>query len=488
MTTYETSDAAPGLERRVRSGAIWSAANSLGMKVGNIAIMVVVVRLVTPAEFGVFAAALTIAVILGSFADWGVSSFLIRSEADLEEVAPTVAFIAIASGAVLSTATFVAAPLLADAFAAPEAVGPIRVMALCLVLGSFAAVPSAILAREFRQDKIFLANVIGFVPANAVLLVLAFEGVGAMAFAWSRVVAVVFQGIAVCVAVARWYRPRLDRERLRQVLAFGLPLAGANLVNYTLLNADYAFVGHAMGPALLGIYVLAFSIASWSTSMLAAAINGVAMPAFSRVGNDRARLEAALHRSTRAVSLIALPMATLTLALAGPLVVTLYGTAWQAAVPVLEILGAYGAIFVLVSLLSNLLVGIGHTGRVLLIQLAWIAALIPAMLVGVHVDGVAGVAWAHVLVVAAVVLPLYVWTVSRETPRVVQLLAGAALPPLAACVAAFAVAVGVKSLLDVPFQQLLLGGAAGGVTYLLCSASMLRDFAGSRRTHGEVDA
>ena len=197
--------ATPRLERRVRSGAIWSAANSLGLKARKHRVMVVVVRLVTPTEFGVFAAALTVAVILGSFADWGVSAFLMRSDVDLDEVAPTVAFIAIASGIVLATATTLCAPLLATAFASPDAVGPIRVMALCLVIGSLAAVPNAVLARDFRQDRIFLSNVVAFVPSNAVLILLAFEGVGAMAFAWSRVIAVACQGVAVVLAVGRWY-------------------------------------------------------------------------------------------------------------------------------------------------------------------------------------------------------------------------------------------------------------------------------------------
>jgi lipopolysaccharide exporter len=104
-----------------------------------------------------------------------------------------------------------------------------------------------------------------------------------MAFAWSRVIAVACQGLAV----SRWYWPSLARSQLHGVLAFGLPLAGANLVNYTLLNADYSFVGHQLGPTLLGIYVLAFNLASWSMSMLTATINGVAMPAFSRVVRTR---------------------------------------------------------------------------------------------------------------------------------------------------------------------------------------------------------
>lgn len=459
---------APGLERRVRSGLAWNALNTLAMKLGNIAIMVVVVRLVRPEEFGVFAAALTIAVILGSFADWGVSAFLMRSQADLDEVAPTVAFIAIASGVVLAAATVVAAPLLASMFAAPEAVTPIRVMALCLVIGSLSAVPSAVLAREFRQDRLFLANAIAFVPSNAVLVLMALNGAGAMAFAWSRVVMVACLGVAVTVAVGRWYRPGLDPARLRQVLSFGLPLAGANLVNYTLLNADFAFVGHELGPARLGIYVLAFNVAAWATAIFATAINNVAMPAFSRVGDDPMALRAALHRSTRAVGLVGLPVACMTLVLAEPLVLTLYGEPWRAAVPVLEVLGVYGAMFVVVSLLSNLMVGTGHTSRVLLIQLCWLAALVPAMLLGIRWQGVTGVAWAHVVVAAVLVLPLYLAVVGRQVPGVVRAVASAVAPVLMACVAAGAAAHVALAAFDAPIGQLLFGGAVGGVVYLAC--------------------
>ncbi len=470
-----------GLEGRVRRGAMWSGFSSLAVKVGNIAVMVVVVRLVTPTEFGVFAASLTVALILGSFADWGVSAFLSRAAVDPEKVAPTVAFVAVVSSCGLAGLTLVGAPFLAGLFSAPEAAGPIRVMALCLVVGGFTAVPTALLTREFRQDRLFLAHAIAFVPSNLVLVWLASEGMGAMAFAWSRVVAVVCYGLVVAWAVDRWYWPSLDRACLGQTLAFGLPLAAANLVNYTLLHADYALVGHQLGPVLLGTYALAFGVASWSTSMLSAAINGVAMPGFSRVGHDRALLERALARSTRAVCLLALPVATLTLALAEPLVLTLYGDRWRAAIPVLEILGLYGAMFVIVSLLSNLLVGLGRTRQVLLIQLAWIGTLAPAMLLGVHLDGVRGVAWAHVVVVLAVVLPAYVWTVSRHTSRVVRVILAAAGPPLAACLAAVAAVLLVRSRVDGPVLELLSGAAAGGLVYLLGAGRMLRDLAGMTR-------
>ncbi len=70
-----------------------------------------------------------------------------------------------------------------------------------------------------------------------------------MAFAWSRVAS---QAAVVCVLIAvapRHYRPGLARSALSVILKFGIPLAGANFVNYLLLNVDYVFVGHLLGAA-----------------------------------------------------------------------------------------------------------------------------------------------------------------------------------------------------------------------------------------------
>jgi PST family polysaccharide transporter len=471
-----TGGATVSLESRVRSGALWGIVNSLGMRFANLAVMAVVVRLVSPEEFGVFAVALTIGVVVGGFADWGVSAYLMRGDVDPDEVAPTVTFLAVVSGALLAAAMALAAPALASAFGAPDAVEPIRVMSLCLLFGGMAAVPTALLGRDFRQDRIFLSNVVGFVPGNLVLVALASEGAGAMAFAWARVVTVVFQGVAAAMASGRFYLPRLSRGRLRDALAFGLPLAGANLVNYTLVNADYALIGRQLGPERLGIYMLAFNVASWAMAVLSAAINGVAMPAFSRVGHDRARLTSALGRSARAVALVALPISAMTLALAEPLIAILYGDQWDASVPVLAVLALYGAVFVVVSLLSNLLVGTGRTARTLAIQVLWILTLVPTMLLGVRLQGLQGVAWAHVAVVVVVVLPLYVVSVRRLADRVVRTLAVAVLPPALAAMIASSVAAGVSRVLDGALLQLLLGGLVGMTVYTVLTAAMLLDF------------
>jgi lipopolysaccharide exporter len=464
------------LEKKVRAGAGWSVLNTIVMRFANIAITAIVVRLVTPSQFGVFAAAITVYTVVSSLADAGVSACMVRGDLDPEEIGPTVSFISIFMGILLAIAMYLSASPVSGLFAAPQAVNPIRVLSLCLIISGVFGVPAAILKREFRQGALFLSTVIGFVPSNLVLILLASQGGGAMAFAWSRVVGIFFGGLVAAISVGKMYWPWLDRRYLKTALVFGLPMAGANLVNFTLLNADYALVGHQLGPEKLGVYLLAFTVASWPTSVLSSSVDSVAMPAFSRVQDDAARLSAALQRISRAAFLIAFPIATLSSVLAGPLINTIYGHTWRSAIPTLSILSACGAMLIVHSLLSNLLTGLGYSGRVFAIEIVWIVTLVPSMIVGVHLDGIDGVAFAHVIVLVLIVLPLYLYAAKGRVEHGLRHLAASAGAPLAACAVAGAAAFATSRLVSNPIVSLLIGGTVGGTIYLVLSASMFASY------------
>ncbi|MEO7058296.1 MAG: hypothetical protein ABI083_01110, partial [Lapillicoccus sp.] len=62
------------LHSRVRSGVLWSGASVILMRFSNIALMVVVARIVVPAEFGTFTTALVVHAMLVSIAELGVSA------------------------------------------------------------------------------------------------------------------------------------------------------------------------------------------------------------------------------------------------------------------------------------------------------------------------------------------------------------------------------------------------------------------------------
>ncbi|AMM32160.1 Polysaccharide biosynthesis family protein [Sinomonas atrocyanea] len=451
----------------VARGALWSGLNTFATKLAGIAVTIVVLRIVSPRDFGVFAVALVVYTVVSSSSELGLSACIARRDLDPEDTAPVVVTLSIGSSLLLSSAMALGAGPLASALGAPEAAGAIRVLSLSVLLSCMTTVPTAMLTREFRQGRIFTATAASFVPANALLLVLALSGDGAMAFAWSRVAGQVVAGAVIIASVRPWYRPRWSRTAAARALSFGLPLAGANLINYILLNADYAFIGSLLGPVVLGVYSLAFNIASWSTSVLGAAINGVAMPAFSDVRGDPDRLQDAVSHWFAVTGLVAFPVSVLTALLAPDLVHVLYGDAWAAAAPILSVLAVYGALFVVALVASNLLVGTGHTVWVFLVQAVWLGSLVPTIVLGVQHFGVLGAAYAHVAVVLLVVVPAYGFALRRVLPQPWRLAVTALARPAAAAFAAGAAAALTALLLPGGLPRLLGAGAAGALVFLL---------------------
>jgi lipopolysaccharide exporter len=461
------------LEDRVRTGALWAAASTVGLRFANIAIMAFVARIVAPEAFGVFALAMVVQGVVVSLAELGVSSALLRSDLDPDKIAPTIATLSIAASSSLAALMVVFAVPLATMLGSADAAGPLRVMAISVALVGPFAVPSAQIQREFRQDVVFKAAAIGFVPSSLVLVGLALIGDGAIAFAWSRVAAQLVSGIILTVKVKKRYWPGFRLDQLRMLIAFGLPLALANLLSQVLLNVDYVFVGRNLGVTETGLYALAFTICAWSTAVIGSVLNGIVQPAFSRVRHEQGDLADALYRSAQTVALVAVLIGCLTLALAEPLIVTVYGTQWSDAAPALVVLSGYGVIFVLCLLLANIIISTGRTGALFLVQVIALAALLPAMALGVDWGGLVGVGLSHIVVTAGITFPLYAFLIRKTVRRAPTIILRALVWPTAAGVLAALTAWAVALASEAAPVKLVLGGLAGALLYVVLTAPLL---------------
>ena len=461
------------LERRVRVGAMWAAGSVMLMRFANIATMAVVARLVAPHDLGVFALAVTAHLMLVSFAEFGVSSALARADLDPDRIAPTITTIALGTSLTLSSAMALLAEPLAAAVGSADAAGPLRVLSISVALMGISAVPAAQLQRELRQARVFRAVSIGFVAGTIVLLVLAAQGHGALAFAWGRVVEQLVSAVVLLLSVNRRYLPGFDRAEVGPLLRFGVPLAAANLLSQVLLNVDYVIVGHSLTVADVCVYMLAFNVSAWPAAVLGSMLNSVVVPGFSRVRDDPERLRRALARAARIVALIACPIGALTSALALPLVLTLYGAQWQEAASVLVVLTLHGVLFVFGLLFANLIIVAGRTGILLGVQVLVLVCLVPAMVVGVRALGLVGAGVAHIVVICLVTMPIYIVAVRRSTGFGPADLAKAVWPVALAAVAATLAARGGAMLAHPPFVKLVIGGIAGSAAYGLLAAPLL---------------
>jgi PST family polysaccharide transporter len=358
------------------------------------------------------------------------------------------------------------APWLAQALGAPAAAGPIRVLALSLVIAGLSATPSACIQREFRQDRKLIADTVSFVVTTVVAVVMASAGFGAWSLAWSRVVGnVVLFGFTFALAPAR-YRPAWDAALARRLLRFGLPLAGASIVVFAVMNVDYAVIGNILGPTQLGIYVLAFNLSGWPVGAFSSTVRAVSLPAFSELRSDPLRHQASFGRALGMLFVPVVPACVLLGVLGHPLVRFVYGARWSDAGGPLAFLAVVGASRVALELAYDFLVSAGKSDDALRLNLLWLVSLVPMLIVAAHVGGITAVAAGHVVALCLVVLPAYMKvlrglgvTVASVVGPISRPLVGGALMALTA-LAALAVMPG-------DLARLVAGGTLSLLVYAL---------------------
>lgn len=450
--------------RMVRRGLMWSTASNMVLRVGNLLVGIILARLIAPEAFGVFAVALTVWSVLGSVAEFGLGADLVRRD-DYERHIPTVATFGAALSTSLALGMFLGAPAIASLFGSEAATDIVRLMAIPMMLIGFSVVPAALLQRQLRQGTLFAIDGTSLVVSTSITVVLALLGLGPAALAFGRIAG---QGLAVLLqysAVRRWPVFGWSAAVAREAIAFGLPLAFANVVAWSIISVDNLIVARMTGAIELGLYALAFNVASWPMSVAGQSVRVIALPAFSRLESNEHRGRAMVKVSGLIWSVSGLTAVGLAF-MALQLVTVLYGQRWAGAAAAIAPLALFGAFRVIFDLAATYLIACGMTRQVLVVQIVWLAALVPAMIVGVMADGLAGAGWAHVLVAIIIVLPLYLVFLHRARVPVWPFLRAWAIPT-AAGIPLMAALWFISSNIAVPLLALAAAAGAGLLVYAL---------------------
>jgi len=460
---------------QVRKGLTWSLLNTIVGRVGTVLVGILLARILTPADYGVFAVALVALNALLSMNELGVSLALVRwpeKGGDLDRIGPTVATLAVGGSAGLYLVCCLAAPWFAGVMGAPEATGMLRLLTASVLIDGVTAVPSALLTREFRQDKRMLAEFTSFAISTAVSVGLALAGFGAWSLAWGRLVGNGASAVAFLALSPVRYRPGWDGEQARRLLAFGLPLAGSSLLVFAMLNVDYVVIGSMLGPVALGFYLMAFNLSSWPVNVFSVAARRVSLAGFSRLAESGSeRFAAAFSKALALLMAATVPVCVLLGVMAAPLVEFVYGPKWAPAAGALRWLAVLGAARVAAELAYDALVAAGRPRATLWIQGLWTLTLIPALALGAYAGGIRGVAAGHAAVAALLVVPAFALAVRRAGIGLRHMGAAVARPVAGGALVAVA-ALSAMRLPGGPLVELAVAGTAGLAAYALVVTPM----------------
>lgn len=401
------------LPARVSHALRWSFASTLFTRLSTFAVNVILSRILGPHAFGAFAVALVALFAMQTFNDLGIGMAIIRWEKDPAEIVPTVMTTSVVVSALAYAVCFFLAPVYAAAMGAPAATNLVRLVGVSLLIDGFINTANALLQRNLRARQRTIALQSGWL-GTILTIVLASTGHGAMSLAIGQVSGTAITGMLYLVFAPESLRFGYDREKARQLLGFGLPLAGSNIIAFAAGSADQVIVGHLLGPVALGFFVLASNLAGWPLSMFTRPVRHVLPAALSRLQGNKAALRTAFLNAAGVLLAVALPVCALIGGSAKPLIGFVYGSHWVPAAQAVIWLAVLNGGRILIELAYDYLVVVARTRFLLVGQVVWLAAVVPSLIVGSKGAGIYGAALGESAVVILVVVPIYLLGLRSE--------------------------------------------------------------------------
>ena len=332
----------------------------------NLATTMILSRLLTPSETGLFSIAASVILIAQTIRDFGVAEFLVQ-EKDLSPGKIRTAFgITLVLAWTLGVIVFTGRHLMADMYGSPELSDLLGVVSLSFLVVPFSSTVMALLNRDMAFGKLFRISLASNV-ANAVVAVgLAWFGWGAMALALGMLAMNVTTAVVAGLSARSWDHLLPSLREWRVVIGFGSYMSGTNIVNQVCARAPDLIVGHALGNHTLGIYNRGLGVVFLFYEVVVSSVQTVAFPAFAaanRAGED------ILTPYLRAVTLISgavVPVLGVVGIAAHPLVGFLLGEQWLPAVPLIRLIAVAIAVETLAPIIPHFLGAIG-----------WVRALLP---------------------------------------------------------------------------------------------------------------
>lgn len=339
------------LRRRSLKGVLWSATESVGVAALSLGSFAVMAMILEPRDFGVVALAAVlvfflIMVIGHSFAD----ALVQRATLD-DEHTDTAFWSTIALGALSTALCFALAGPIATMVGEPEVARVLPWLSLVLPLNALASVPSALFRRSLRFRVLAACTVSGRATGAVTGIVMAFSGFGMWSLVGQQLVGAAVT--AVAVAVATDWRPALRFRvgHLKEMAGFGFYVSMSQVASGAGEQLLNLLVGTLFGTVTLGYFNVAWRMVQLIRSLLSTAVYHVGLSAFARLQDDLPALSRALLQATRISCLVGFPIGA-GMALVGPvLIAALFGTKWDASVPILSVLAleflpaAYGMFF-----------------------------------------------------------------------------------------------------------------------------------------------
>lgn len=441
--------------------------------------IVVLARLLVPADFGVVAMAAALTAAAAIIGDFGFSQAAMQAKSLSQQQASNLFWINSSVGLGFTLLVLAGSRPISEFYGDARVEQVLWGLSFLFVLQSLSTQYAAGLARRLKFRVLAVVDVLSTAIGLLGAILLAATGAGFWALVFQQV-GTALSRFVLLVLLDRW-RPSLPgRAPMQALLTFGGNTFGVQLLTYLAGNIDSIVVGRFWGAATLGLYDRAYNLYRLPMQQVAAPLSRVAVPVLGRLQDDLPRLNRYLQQAQCSLFYgVGLGFAVLA-ALGTPLVTVVLGPDWSEVGTYLRLFAA-GGLFQLAGYVYYwAFVATAHTG----LQLRYVIITRPLMIALIVLVAPLGARWVAASASAGLFLNwlvLTIWPMRSIGVDTAQLV-GTSLRPLlvhaTAGLAGWVVADVVRGLGGTDLVTLLSGLIAMAGAYVTLLAS--------RRTRTEL--
>lgn len=357
----------------VRSAFFFSALSNYGALIITFVTIVVVSRLLTPAQVGAFVLASAFILLVDSVRAMSLNSFIIQApHFDLplmRSVFGLSMLISVVAATLMIGFSGIAARLLGMA----ELEIMLEIMAVSYLLAPFTVPAISALRREMRYRELVMFKLGAAVGVAVVSIGLIVAGLGAPALAYGFVAGTATELLLLIPLRTPYKFVRPSAKGWPVILRFSSVLTLAQFITVLGLRVAELSVGRFLGLEAAGLWSRAEALTALYRSGIQSAVFPVALSAFAKEAREGGDVKASYGKATALLTGVSWPFLSVLAILAHPTIVLLLGEQWAGAVTTSQVLAVALAVYTTNSLSQQLLAALGKVGillkRTLLIQI-----------------------------------------------------------------------------------------------------------------------
>lgn len=399
------------LTKQSIKGALWLGLLRVGIKIFSFVKLIVIARILTPTDFGLFGMVVIPYGLLEVATEPGLNQAMIQSKKDPEKYFSSTQIIFLIRGLLLFFVLYFAAPSISH-FYNNDLTKGIRIIALAPLFRGFIN-PAVVLFKktlDFKREFIFQLLASIFESLTTILFVLKFRSMIALSFgiATGALAATLLSYFLVKTTISK-----LSWQKIKDLYYYGRWVTLGTLASYLNDQGDDFVVSKMLGAEALGFYQNAYKISNLPTTQGASLVYQVVFPVFSKIQGNLDRLKRGVTKSLLITFAFSFLFGLGLYLITPTAILYIFGEKWLPMIPALNILIIFGVTRPLISVGSAFFDSIGQP------QISTTQAAIKLFVLALLVIpltknlGIIGTAWS-VVIAQLTVFPWFIFKLKKS--------------------------------------------------------------------------